>query len=291
MLKRHQTRAESQTAVVTGASSGIGEATARQLSAAGFEVALIARRGERLETIAKEIEAAGGRATVLVADLADESQTTSAIRRAIDALGQVDVLVNNAGFSPGAAIEQMKRDEIRNIFDVNLFAALQLVGEVAPLMRAQGGGRIINVGSLAASIPAPLAIPYISSKIALHTATDALRLELVPWNIDVSLVIPGFVDTAVFDNAREGAQHLRQDPDNPYRETMFVLDDLAKKNLENALSPDDVARVIVRAATARRPKPRYYAPFSALLQSVFMGMLPARILDALLSRIYQLDSR
>ncbi len=85
---------------MTGASSGIGEATARQLSAAGFEVALIARRGERLETIAKEIEAAGGRATVLVADLADESQTTSAIRRAIDALGQVDVLVNNAGFSP-----------------------------------------------------------------------------------------------------------------------------------------------------------------------------------------------
>jgi hypothetical protein len=72
---------------------------------------------------------------------------------------------------------------------------------------------------------------------------------------------------------------------------MFVLDDLATKNLENALSPDDVARVIVRAATARRPKPRYYAPFSALVQSVFLGMLPSRMLDALLSRIYQLNSR
>jgi short-subunit dehydrogenase len=278
----------SRKAIVTGASSGIGEATSRRLADAGFEIALVARRGDRLEAIAKEIETAGGRATAIVADLADADETSKALRRAVEVLGRIDVLVNNAGFSPGAAIEQMTRDEIRNIFDVNLFSALQLAGEVVPMMRAQGGGRIINIGSLAGSIPAPLAIPYATSKIALHAASDALRLELAPWNIDVSLVIPGFVDTAVFDNAREGAQHLRNDLANPYRETMFKLDELAKKNLENALSPDDLAKVIVHAATARRPKERYYAPFTALLQSVFLGMLPARMLDWILMRVYGL---
>jgi short-subunit dehydrogenase len=280
-----------RTAIVTGASSGIGEATSRRLAAAGFEVALIARRGDRLETIAKEIEAGGGRAIAVVADLADTEETERAFHQAVKFLGHVDVLVNNAGFSPGAAIEQMSREEIRNIFDVNLFSALQLCGNVIPLMREQGGGRIINIGSLAGSIPAPLAIPYAASKVALHAASDALRLELAPFEIKVSLVIPGFVDTAVFDNAREGAQHLRNDLDNPYRETMFHLDELAMKNLENPLSPDDLAKIILHAATARRPKERYYAPLSALFQSVFLGMLPSRWLDAILMRVYGLTQR
>lgn len=275
-----------RTAIVTGASSGIGEATSRRLASAGFEVVLIARRGDRLETIAKEIETAGGRAIAIVADLADADETSSAFARAVESLGHVDVLVNNAGFSPGAAIEQMSRDEIRNIFDVNLFSALQLIGEVTPLMRQRRSGRIINVGSLAGSIPAPLAIPYAASKVALHASSDALRLELAPWNIHVSLIIPGFVDTAVFDNARDGAQHLRNDPENPYRETMFKLDELAKKNLESPLSPDDLAKIILHAATAERPKERYYAPLSALLQSVFLGLLPARWLDWVLMRVY-----
>ena len=275
-----------RTAIVTGASSGIGEATSRRLASVGFHVALIARRGDRLESITKEIETAGGRALAIVADLADPEETSRAFRQAVRALGRIDVLINNAGFSPGAAIEQFSRDEIRNIFDVNLFSALQLCGEVTPLMREQGGGRIINVGSLAGMIPAPLAIPYAASKVALHASSDALRLELAPFEIDVSLVIPGFVDTAVFDNAREGAQHLRNDPTNPYREQMFKLDDLAKKNLENPLTPDDIAKIILHAATARRPKERYYAPLSALLQSVFLGMLPARWLDWILMRVY-----
>jgi short-subunit dehydrogenase len=287
-MPKSRTDSGGRKAIVTGASSGIGEAAARRLAEAGFETVLIARRGDRLEAITKEIETAGGRATAIVADLADADETSKAFRRAVEVLGRVDVLVNNAGFSPGAAIEQMTRDDIRNIFDVNLFSALQLTGAVTPLMRDQGGGRIINIGSLAGSIPAPLAIPYATSKVALHAASDALRLELAPWNIDVSLVIPGFVDTAVFDNAREGAQHLRADPDNPYRETMFKLDDLALKNLENPLSPDDLAKIVLHAATARRPRERYYAPFSALLQSVFLGMLPARLLDWILMRVYGL---
>lgn len=285
-MPENETSTNRPTAIITGASSGIGEATARALAAEGYEVALIARRAERLEMLAKRIEEAGGRAFPIVADLADEAATDRAAREALDALGRIDLLVNNAGYSPGAAIEQFTRSEIRHIFDVNLFSALQMIGTVTPLMREQGGGRIINVGSVAGMIPAPLAVPYGASKIGMHAATDALRLELAPFGIRLALVIPGFVDTAVFDNAREGAKHLREDPTNPYRQTMFDLDELAKKNLKNALSPDDVAAVILRAATARRPKERYYAPASTRLQTGFLGLLPSRVLDALLRRVY-----
>jgi short-subunit dehydrogenase len=277
-----------RTALVTGASSGIGEAAARALAREGYALALIARRKDRLDLLVKEIEEAGGRACAVAADLAEDEATRRAVQEALAFLGRIDLLVNNAGYSPGAAIEQFSRDALRHIFDVNLLSALQLTGAVTPHMRAQGGGRIINVGSLAAIVPAPLAIPYAATKIGMQAANDALRLEIGRFGIDVSLIVVGFVDTAVYENARIGAQDLRQDPSNPYRQTMFDLDDLATKNLENALSPDDVAKVIVRAATARRPKPRYYTPRSALLQKVFLGMLSARQLESVLRRVYRL---
>ncbi len=278
------------TALVTGASSGIGAAAARQLAAAGFDVAIVARRGERLEQHAKQIEAEGGRAVPIVADLASGEATARATREATHALGPIDLLVNNAGYSPGAALEQYSRAELQHIFDVNLISALHMIGAVTPSMRERGRGRIINVGSVAGAIPAPLAIPYAATKVGLHVATDGLRLELAPFGLDVVLVVPGFVDTAVFDNAREGARHLREDETNPYRKTMFDLDDLAKKNLEGALSPDDVARVIVRAATARRPRERYYAPASTRFQIGFLEMLPPRLMDAILKRVYKIES-
>ena len=284
-------RDQHRTAIVTGASSGIGEATARLLAREGFEVALIARRKDRLEILSKEIEEEGGRALVVAADLADESATERAAREAIDSLGRIDLLVNNAGYSPGQAIEQITRSELQHIFDVNLFSAIQLIGAMTPLMREQGGGRIVNIGSVAGSIPAPLAIPYAMTKVSMQAATDALRLELAPFGIQLSLVIPGFVDTAVFENAREGSRHLRDDPTNPYRQLMFDLDELAKKTLRNPLSPEDVARVVLRAATSKRPRERYFTPFSARLQCTLLKVLPARLREAILLRTYKLERR
>jgi short-subunit dehydrogenase len=275
-------------AIVTGGSSGIGEATAQMLALNGFDVAIIARRKDRLEALAMDIEEAGGRAIAIAADLADEGATERAARQALESLGRIDLLVNNAGYSPGRAIEQITRQELRHIFDVNLFSALQLIGAVTPKMRDQGGGRIINIGSLAALISAPLAIPYAMTKIGIHAATDSLRLELAAFGIELSLVIPGFVDTATFENARVESQYLRDDPNNPYLQSMFDLDELAKKNLRNSISPDEVARVVLRAATARRPKRRYYTPFSARLQVGLLGLLPAPVREAILLRVYKL---
>jgi short-subunit dehydrogenase len=279
-----------EVALVTGASSGIGEAAARALGRAGFEVALVARRGERLERIAKEIEEAGGRALAISADLSDDEATSRVVDTTLATFGRIDLLVNNAGYSPGAAIEQTTRDDIRQIFEVNLFSGLQLISQIVPEMRRQGGGRIISIGSIAGFIPAPLAIPYAATKAALYASMRGLRLELAQWKIRLSLVVPGFVDTAVFDNAREGSQHLREDPENPYRQTFFDLDDLAKSSLKNALTPEDAGELIVRVATARRPRERYVTPFSAWLQIEMLGLLPDRLVDWILRRVYKLDA-
>jgi NAD(P)-dependent dehydrogenase (short-subunit alcohol dehydrogenase family) len=277
-------------ALVTGASSGIGEASARRLAQLGYRVVLAARRTERLSSLAKEITDAGGEALPVAVDLADADATSRLVHRAHAAYGRIDLLVNNAGFSPGAALEQVSRDELRHIFEVNLFAALHLIGEVVPLMRAQGGGRIVNVGSLGGIVAAPLAVPYAATKSGLDAATRGLRLELAPFGIRLSLVIPGFVDTAVFDNARAGSQHLRDDPDNPYRKIFFDLDDLTRQKLRNALQPQEVAEVVALAATARRPRLRYYTPVSARLQTGFLGLLPERLVDRLLRGVYKLPA-
>lgn len=277
-------------ALVTGASSGIGEASARRLAALGFRVVLAARRAERLEALAKQIASEGGRALSAPTDLADAGATSALVVRTLDRYGRVDVLVNNAGFSPAAALEHVTRDELRHIFDVNLFSALQLVSEIAPVMRAQGGGRIINVGSLGGSVAAPLAIPYAATKAGLDAANRGLRLELAPWKIKLSLVIPGFVDTAVFENARQGSQHHRDNPDNPYRKMFFDIDDFAKKYLDNAIAPEAVAEVVALAATVRRPRRRYYAPLSAGLQSGFLSLLPEALLDPILLKLYKIEA-
>ena len=159
--------AETKVAIVTGASSGIGEASARCLARAGFRVVIAARRAERLEHIAKEISQGGGVALPVATDLVDEAARSTLVRRSVDAFGRIDVLVNNAGFSPAAALEQLPMEELLRTFQVNLFAGLQLIGEVTPIMREQGGGRIVNMSSLAGSVPAPLAVAYAATKGAI----------------------------------------------------------------------------------------------------------------------------
>ena len=279
---------KTRVAIITGASSGIGEASARSLAGAGFQVALAARRGERLEALAKEIESRGGQALAVSADLADEADTKRLVDRTFERFGRVDVLLNNAGFSPAAPLEQLPRAEVRRTFEVNLLAGMQLTAAVTPLMREQGGGRILNVSSLASRVPAPLAVTYGATKAAIEAATDALRLELAPWNIQLSIIVPGFVVTDTFDNSREMAKPLREDPNNPYRKLFFDLDDFANSSLKNAIQPADVGRVVALAATASRPRTRYYVPLSARFQGSLLRSLPDRWLDRLLTKVYGL---
>ena len=277
-------------AIVTGASSGIGAASARCLAEAGFRVVLAARRAELLARLAKEIEQAGGTALPCAVDLADADATHALVSRTLDTFGRVDVLLNNAGFSPAAAVEQLPRSELRRTFDVNLLSALQLAGEVTPAMRAQGGGRILNMGSLGGFVAAPLAIPYSATKAGLDAATRGLRLELAPFGIHVALIVPGFVDTPTFDNSRAASEHLRADASNPYRKMMIDLDEFARANTRNALPAETIGKLVVRAATEPKPKGRYYAPLSARFQSGFLSLLPEAWVHRLLLRIYKIET-
>ena len=276
----------SRVAIVTGASSGIGEATARRLARAGFRVVAAARRIERLEALARTLAREGAEVLPMAIDLAEEDETHALVEGTLDAWKRIDVLVNNAGYSPAAATEQLSRADLRHTFDVNLVSQLQLVAEITPVMREQGGGRIINVGSMAGGVAAPLAVPYSASKAGVEAASHCLRLELAPWKIEVSLIIPGFVATEAFECARARGQALRQDPENPYRPLMFDLEDFTNDQLRGALSADDVAITIERAATARRPRARYFAPRLARMQRGLLGLIPDRVRDRLLLHMY-----
>jgi len=274
-------------AIVTGASSGIGEATARCLAKAGYSVVLAARRADLLDGIAADITAQGGKALSVPTDLSDAAETSALVRTTLDAFGRVDVLVNNAGYSPPYALEQMDRTALRHVFDVNLLSGMQLIAELTPSMREQGGGRIINISSLTRYVGGPLIAAYAATKGGMEAMTACLRLELSPWNIQLTLIVPGFVDTPTFDTARAAGQHMRDDPSNPYREWNANLDDFAADQYKSAVPPEDVGKAVVKAATVDSPKTRYFVPKSARTATRMFGMMPDRVADRILLRMYK----
>ena len=278
-------------AIVTGASSGIGEATAHCLAKAGFSVVLAARRADLLDSIVEDINAQGGKALSVPTDLSDAEQTSALVQAALDAFGRVDVLVNNAGYGPPYALEQMDRRAMRHVFDVNLLSGMQLIAEVTPTMREQGGGRIINISSLSRYVGAPLAAAYAATKGGMEALTACMRLELSPWNIEFSVIVPGFVDTPTFDKSREAGQHLRDDPSNPYRQLMTDLDAFATDQLKSAVPPQDVGKAVLKAATVDSPKTRYFVPRSARTATRIFGSLPDRVADRLLLKMYKWGPR
>jgi NAD(P)-dependent dehydrogenase (short-subunit alcohol dehydrogenase family) len=278
-------------AIVTGASSGIGEATAHCLAKAGFSVVLAARRADLLDSIVEDINAQGGKALSVPTDLSDAEQTSALVQAALDAFGRVDVLVNNAGYGPPYALEQMDRRAMRHVFDVNLLSGMQLIAEVTPTMREQGGGRIINISSLSRYVGAPLAAAYAATKGGMEALTACMRLELSPWNIEFSVIVPGFVDTPTFDKSREAGQHLRDDPSNPYRQLMTDLDAFATDQLKSAVPPEDVGKAVLKAATVDSPKTRYFVPRSARTAARMFGSLPDRVADRLLLKMYKWGPR
>lgn len=190
--------------LLTGASSGIGWALAKELARAGARVALSGRREDALTQLALQIRLAGGAADVLAADLSVRGAATELGKRARATMGHVDVLVNNAGV--GMAAAQWvggDGDVARALFETNYWSAVALTAELAPDMKARGEGAIVNVASMGAVLPFPMTGHYGSSKAALAVASDALRLELRGSGVGVMLVLPGPVETAMLAEAKQ----------------------------------------------------------------------------------------
>lgn len=184
-------------ALVTGASSGIGAATALELARAGATVALAARRADRLAGLVAEIEALGGKALALAGDMAIEAEAIEAVEDTVAQLGRIDILINSAGIMQAGGIEGADLAEFRRVYEINVFGTLYTCAAAVPHMVRQGGGDIVNVTSLAGRKGGPQTNAYSGSKHAANSMTDAMRQELGGKNIRVSILMPGATSTEV----------------------------------------------------------------------------------------------
>ncbi len=189
--------------VITGASSGLGEATARHLAAKGASVVLGARRADRIQALAEELTAAGHEAKAVATDVTDRNQVKNLVQAAIDTFGRIDVMLNNAGLMPLAPLERLKVDEWDRMIDVNLKGVLYGIAAALPHMQAQKSGHIINVSSVYGHVVDPGAAVYCATKHAVRALSEGLRKEVKPYNIRTTIISPGAVSTELLEHISE----------------------------------------------------------------------------------------
>ncbi len=212
-------------AVITGASTGIGKSIAVAYAAEGAKTVLASRSSEKLELVAQEIQRAGGTARVVPVDLTVEEATVGLFQQTMDAFGRVDILVNNAGVSKGAPTDELSLEVWQQVIDVNLTAAFLCSREAFKIMKAQGSGRILNIGSVSAKVPRIHSAAYTTSKFGLEGLTRSLALDARDFGIAVSILHPGNTATPIWTGREE----------------------IARK--EGVMSPDDLAKIAVTIAT------------------------------------------
>jgi NADP-dependent 3-hydroxy acid dehydrogenase YdfG len=198
--------------VITGASSGLGEATARLLAAQGAAVVLGARRTDRLASLVKEITEAGGKALAVTTDVADRAQVKALVDAAVKAHGRIDVMLNNAGLMPQSLLERLKVEEWDRMIDVNIKGVLYGIAAALPHMTAQKAGHIINVSSVAGHKVGPGSAVYAATKHAVRALSEGLRQEVKPYNIRSTVISPGAVATELPDSVtdRDAAARIQQ---------------------------------------------------------------------------------
>ncbi|MFJ8630905.1 oxidoreductase [Streptomyces sp. NPDC093568] len=265
-------------ALVTGASSGIGEATALKLQSLGYTVYGAARRTDRLQKLADR----GIRP--LAMDVTDDESMHAGIDRIVAEAGRIDVLVNNAGYGSYGAIEDVPMDEARRQFEVNVFGAMRLAQLTLPHMRAQQSGTIVNITSMGGKIYTPLGGWYHGTKFALEALSDCLRLEAKPFGIDVVVIEPGGIATEWGGIAAD--QLEKSSTAGAYaRQAEAVAAALrSEANAKRNSPPRVIADAIGKAVTARRPKTRYATGFGARPLIGLRRIVSDRTFDTVISR-------
>lgn len=247
-----------QVALVTGASSGIGRASAELFAKRGFTVYAAARRMEMLNAFASE------RIKPVALDVTDDQSMQACVQTVLEAEGRIDVLVNNAGYGSYGAVEDMPLEEARRQFEVNVFGLARMTQLVLPSMRAAGRGRIINIASMGGRVWSPFGAWYHASKFAVEGLSASMRLELEPFGIDVVVIEPGGIATPWGSIA---ARHLRETS----KQGAYAADaaraagKLEKRYAQGGMitKPEVIAECIVKAAVSKRPKTRYLLGFGA----------------------------
>lgn len=236
--------------VVTGASGGIGEATARLFAGKGWAVVLAARSGEKVRRVAREIEAGGSPALAVETDVTNWAEVAALVERTLDRFGRIDVAVNNAGRGSFGTVASLDLEELESLFRLNVFAPVAVTKAVVPVMRDRGGGVIVNVSSQIENFAAPFLSPYAASKISLSYLSDAARIELDHAGIAVTNVLPGLTNTGFSGNTvRAGSTDD------------FVLEDgfASGPGEASGVASEKVARTIW-AAVHEKPRQKSVSP-------------------------------
>ena len=264
-------------AIVTGASSGIGEATAELLASSGFTVYGTSRRGAR----------PGQNSFKMISlDVNSEESVEAAINEVIKLEGRIDLLVNNAGFgvAPGGA-EESSIEQAKTIFDTNFFGIVRTTRAVVPYMRKQGEGRIINIGSVLGFLPAPYMALYAATKHAVEGYSESLDHELRLRGIRVSVIEPAYTNTQFDANTQQVDSKIPE-----YDVERAALNKLVKIAVEGGDDPKVVAKVVLKAANASRPRLRYTAGKLACSLSIFRRFAPEALVDVGIRKEMKLDS-
>jgi len=273
--------------LITGTSSGIGRATAERLARRpDLTVYATARRVDTLDDLAS----AGAR--ILPLDVTDEASMQAAVDTVEAEHGAVGVLINNAGYGTYGTIEETDLDAVRAQFETNVFGLSRMTQLVLPGMRAAGGGRIVNVGSMGGRLVFPVGGYYHASKYAVEALTDALRFEVAPFGIRVSLIEPGLIRTA-FGAAVASTLARSAAPSGPYAGLNTAADKQMAASYGSALltaSPEEVARVIEKAVLSARPRSRYLITPAAKFLVHARQLLGAKVFDAYLRMQFRSDA-
>jgi NAD(P)-dependent dehydrogenase (short-subunit alcohol dehydrogenase family) len=274
-----------KTVLVTGASTGIGEACALHLDRKGHRVYAGVRReddGDKLRTRASE------RLTPVILDVTDQAHIDAVTKQVTEEAGILHGLVNNAGIARGGPLEYLPIDEWREQLEVNVIGQVALTKALLPLIR-RSTGRIVFIGSISGKVATMMMAPYDASKFAIEGIGEALRHELRPWGIHVSVVEPGAIKTAIWDKGRQTADRLEREL--PAEGVRLYADHIAgiRKGIEmqdkQGVGPEKVAEAVDRALSARRPRPRYLVGTDARIQSALVRLLPDRAREAIIRKI------
>ncbi|MDI3422642.1 SDR family oxidoreductase [Streptomyces luteolus] len=274
--------------VVTGASSGLGEATAQRLAQVGFQVFAGVRRtedGERLRA------SAPARITPVITDVTDEKTVAEAVQQVTDAVADNGLwgLVNNAGIAVTAPLECVPAELFRRQLDINVVGQLSVIQGFLPLLRA-GAGRVVNITSGLGNVAIPYLGAYAAAQFAKEALSDALRRELAPFGIPVSVVQPGAIMTPIWSKMSHEAHQLLDRADEPVRELyrdsfLRFVESNEHSARTSKVTPDDVARTVFRALIAGRPRTRYGVGKDANGGRLLARLLPDQAIDRVFSGI------
>jgi NAD(P)-dependent dehydrogenase (short-subunit alcohol dehydrogenase family) len=262
-----------RTAVVTGASSGIGQATAEALVRAGYTVFGTSRKAGNSST----------QVSMLTCDVTDDDSVNALVSTVLAQTGRIDLLVNNAGIGLLGGAEEFSISQVQELFDVNLFGVIRMTNAVLPSMRERGQGRIINIGSILGLVPAPYSAHYSAVKHALEGYSESLDHEVRAFNIRASVIEPAFVRTVFDQNGIEPDSQLKV-----YDRARAGFRALLGEVMPKADLPDVVAAVVVKAATDVRPRHRYTAGKSARQISLLRRFATAGFFDTALRKQFRL---